>query len=173
MRFMMLNINCLSHRLRKGAGLLLLVSGMALLACACASSPATGPAAGANAFAKANMDTFRTFTLKNGIPVIVKINPDNRIYNLQLVLKGGTALTTAANAGIEGIMLNTMARGSGSWPYEKLMSVFDATSSGISAGAGFDAATYGLNTLDKYFDQVFPIWADTVTNPAFAQKDFD
>jgi predicted Zn-dependent peptidase len=156
---------------RAGRAALACLAAIALLA-ACATPPAAGPA-GADAFAAANLASFRTFTLSNGVPVVVKINPDNRIYNLRLVLKGGSALTTPANAGIEGLMLATMARGSADWPYARLMAEFDATSSGIGAGAGFDGSEYTLNTLDKYFGRVFPIWADTVIRPGFTQADFD
>lgn len=123
-------------------------------------------------FVKDNLATFRTFNLANGIPVIVKLNSANRIYNLRLVLRGGTALTTKAQAGIENVMLQTMARGSTNYPYEKLMDIMDATSSGMGAEVNFDAASYSLNTLDKYFDKIFPVWADTLTNPGFTESDF-
>jgi zinc protease len=161
--------------IRARLGRVLLACLAAALLAACATAPAAGPKAAAvgDAFAAANLASFRSFSLSNGVPVVVKINPDNRVYNLRLVLKGGSALATAASAGIEGLMLSTMARGSAGWPYAKMMAELDATSTGIGAGSGFDGGEYSLNTLDKYFDRVFPIWADTIVRPGFTQADFD
>ncbi|MEJ5273034.1 MAG: pitrilysin family protein [Spirochaetota bacterium] len=124
-------------------------------------------------FAKSQIPTFKVFTLDNGIPVIVKINPANKIYNIQLVLRGGASLSTVENAGIEKLMLTTMARGSAKYQYQQIIDILDRTSSGISTNVTFDYSTYSLNTLDKYFDQTLPIWLDTLANPTFNESDFN
>jgi len=124
-------------------------------------------------FAKSQIPTFKVFTLDNGIPVIVKINPANRIYNVQLVLRGGASLVKTDDAGIEMLMLNTMERGSTNYDYETIKKILDETSSSISSGVTFDFSTYSLNTIDKYFDKTLPIWLDTLTNPSFTQSDFN
>jgi len=124
-------------------------------------------------FAKSQLPTFKIFTLDNGIPVIVKINPANRIYNLQLVLRGGASLAKTDDAGIEMLMLNTMERGSKNYDYETIQKILDETSSAISSSVSFDFSTYSLNTIDKYFDKTLPIWLDTLSNPSFTQSDFD
>ncbi len=124
-------------------------------------------------YAKAQIPTFKVFTLDNGIPVIVKINPDNKVYNIQLVLRGGSSLSTKENAGIEQLMLKTMARGSAKFQYQQIVDTMDKTSSGISVVTSFDYSTYSLNTLDKYFDQTLPIWLDTLANPSFTESDYN
>lgn len=129
-------------------------------------------AASQRPYVKENLASFRSFALSNGIPVVVKLNAANRIYNLRLVLRGGAGLTPPDQAGVEDLMLQTMARGSRAYPYEKLTAILDATSSGMGAESSFDASSYSLNTLDKYFETVFPVWAATVADPAFAEADF-
>lgn len=125
------------------------------------------------AYAKSQLPSFKVFTLDNGIPVIVKLNPANRIYNIQLVLRGGASLSNAENAGIEKLMLTTMARGSAKYQYQNIMDILDKTSSGISADVTFDYSTYSLNTLDKYFEETLPIWLDTLVNPTFTETDYN
>lgn len=125
------------------------------------------------AYAKSQLPTFKVFTLDNGIPVIVKINPANKIYNIQLVLRGGASLSNVENAGIEKLMLTTMARGSTKYQYQQIVDILDKTSSGISANVNFDYSSYSLNTIDKYFDETLPIWLDTLVNPTFTDSDFN
>lgn len=125
------------------------------------------------AFAKANAGDFTTFVLSNGIPVVVKRNDSNRVRSLSLVLRGGSIMTPRADAGIETIMLQTMARGSVGWPYSKLRAKLDETSSGIGAETYFEHSIYTLTTLDKYFDELLPIWASTLLEPAWMPVDFD
>jgi len=125
------------------------------------------------AYAKSQIPTFKVFTLDNGIPVIVKLNPANKIYNIQLVLRGGSSLSNAENAGIEKLMLTTMARGSAKYQYQQIIDILDKTSSGISADVNFDYSTYSLNTIDKYFNETLPIWLDTLANPTFTESDYN
>ncbi len=124
-------------------------------------------------FAKSQLPTFKVFTLDNGIPVIVKINPANKIFNIQLVLRGGSSLHNLENAGIETLMLSTMARGSVRYDYKTIIDILDKTSSSISYSVYFDYSTYSLNTLDKYFNETLPIWVDTLVNPTFNESDYN
>jgi zinc protease len=124
-------------------------------------------------FAKANVPAFSSFTLSNGIPVVVKKNDANSVRSLSLVLRGGSLLVDLANAGLENTMLKTMARGSAAWPYGKLRGTLDETSSSFSTESYFEYSLYTLTTLDRYFDELLPIWAGTFTAPGWNGSDFD
>ncbi len=142
-----------------------------LLSCA-----TTGPAfsaRGLSAFAKENLASFSTFTLSNGLPVIVKRSAANRVQHISLVIRGGCAAASAETAGFEALGLRTMARGSAEYSYEDIKALLDETSSRIGSGAGFDYSAYSLNTLDKYFARLFPVWVDTLVRPSFRQADFE
>jgi zinc protease len=128
---------------------------------------------GLSAFAKANLPSFTTFTLANGLPVIVKKNSANRVQHISLVIRGGSAAASVEKAGIEQLALKTMARGSSAYSYEDIQALLDETSSGMGSAAGFDYSSYSLSTLDKYFARLFPLWADTIASPSFKQADFD
>lgn len=125
------------------------------------------------AFVRDNLPGFSSFTLSNGIPVYVKLNKANRVRNISLVLRGGSLVAQPQQAGWEKIALATMARASANYPYEKVTNLLDATSSSISSGVQFEYATFNLNVLDKYFDQLLPVWGDMIVQPSFAKTDFD
>jgi len=127
----------------------------------------------ASAFAAANLATFSSFALSNGLRVIVKRNLANRVQHLSLVIRGGSAAAGPDTAGYEALALRTMARGSASWSYEQIQTLLDETSSGMGSSSGFDYSTFSLNTLDKYFERLFPLWVDILVHPSFRQADFD
>lgn len=124
-------------------------------------------------FAKESIGSFSTFILSNGLPVIVKKNSANRVQHISLVIRGGAAASSADKAGIEALALKTMARGSSKYSYEAIQALLDETSSGLGSASSFDSSSYSLTTLDKYFSRLFPVWVDTILEPAFAATDFD
>ena len=165
---------------RIAASALLAMLGAALLSCATtgqafplAAEGQSFGTKGLSAFAKENLASFSTFTLSNGLPVIVKRNAANRVQHISLVIRGGSAAASAETAGFEALALRTMTRGSATYSYEDIQGLLDETSSRIGSGAGFDYSTYSLNTLDKYFARLFPVWVDTLTRPSFRQADFE
>jgi zinc protease len=138
-----------------------------------ASGGASFGSEGLSAFAKESLPAFATFTLSNGLPVIVKKNPANRVQHISLVIRGGSAAATKESAGIEALALRTMARGSARWSYEKIQALLDETSSALGSSSNFDYSVYSLTTLDKYFARLFPVWVDTLVAPSFQESDFD
>ena len=125
------------------------------------------------AFVERNQQSITVATLDNGIPVFIKRNPSNLVYSIQVVLKGHTVFTPVEKAGLEGLTLNSIARGSSSYPYDKLQALEYSTSSSIGASVGaYDLTSFDLVTLDRYFDKLFDAWADCFLNPAFDQGQF-
>ena len=158
-------------------GIVCFLLGAALLASCTSSGPVKAGedfnSQKLSAFAKENLKSFSTFTLSNGLPVIVKKNSANRVQHISLVIRGGVAAASADKAGIEALALKTMARGSNKYSYEDIQALLDETSSGLGSASSFDSSSYSLTTLDKYFSQIFPVWVDTIVEPAFKEADFD
>ena len=127
----------------------------------------------AGAFAEENAPSFSSFVLSNGIPVVLRKNDANRVRTLSLVIRGGTLLTAPADAGVEMLMLRTMARASRELPYARLRAILDETSAAFSTSSVFEYSTYSLTSLDRYFDRLLPIWAATFNDPGWNQADFD
>jgi zinc protease len=138
-----------------------------------ASGDSSFGSAGLSAFAKENLASFTTFTLSNGLPVIVKRNDASSVRYIAMVIRGGAPAASPETAGYEALALKVMARGSAKYSYEDIQSLLDETSSSLGSASAFDYSTYSLTTLAKYFDRLFPVWADTLARPRFAQADFD
>ena len=165
--------------------------GLALLALSCAGGPAAAPAkpasglsgplvspnfpsaSGLSDYAKEGLSSLSTFSLSNGIPVVLRRNPASPVRHLSLVLRGGSAAATLETAGWELLALRTMARAGTKYDYKTIQDLLDSSSASMGAGATLDYSSYSLTSLDKYFPLLLPIWANTLVSPAFAQEDFD
>lgn len=130
-----------------------------------------------DSFAKEGLRSLSSFELSNGIPVVVRKNSASPIRHISLVLRGGASAATLDTAGYENLALAVMARGSRNYSYEQITAALEDMSAGLgpdsSGTIGMDCSLYTLNVLDKYYDKIFPIWTDTLTEPTFDQKDFD
>lgn len=186
-------------RLRYGAVILAATS--ALLAMACVSAPARtaeepAPVAEApvqapawnmpqtpvsswtlptvqSAYMRANLPTIETRSLANGATLIVKKNPANRVFTLKVAFRGGSAMTTPQKAGIEAITLALMARGSEKYPYAEIKRLqYELSSSVGYTASSYDWASFDLNTIDKYWDQMFAVFTDCALSPAFDPAQF-
>ncbi|MCK4541636.1 MAG: insulinase family protein [Spirochaetales bacterium] len=137
---------------------------MVLFFTGCATVPKVGPV---------DEPAFRVFTLDNGIPVVLKITDVNRIFTLQTIIRGHTAFLPEGKAGLEGVTLSMLTRGSEKYDYETLQRIMYEKSSAISTGfQNFDYTSYSLNTLDKYFEELFDVYADTFLHPAWDKEEY-
>ena len=125
-----------------------------------------------SAFEKENLKSFTTFTLSNGIPVIVKRSTASQVFALSLVLRGGSLLASPQTAGFEQVALQTMARGTGTYSYEGIQDLLDETSSSLGAFSTFEYAAFNITGLQKYLDSLVPVWADCLVHPSFRERDF-
>ena len=126
-----------------------------------------------NAFAKENLGSFSTATLKNGIPVIMKRSTSNRILSLKAVLTGHVSYVPLDKAGLESVMLTMLTRGSQHYTYADVQRLTFETSSDIVPRYGdYDLSSIDLVTIDSYFQQLFPVYADAVLHPAWNSDEF-
>ena len=126
-----------------------------------------------NDFAKGNLPSFTTSRLANGIPVIIKRSATNRILSLKVVLRGHVSFTPPAKAGLEAAMLTMLTRGSARYAYADFQRALFETSASISPGAGsFDMTSFNLTTIDTYFTDLFPVFADAFLHPAWNAEEF-
>ncbi len=124
-------------------------------------------------FVEQNRESISRHTLDNGIPLVIKQNPNNRVYSLLIGIKGNVMYTPPGKAGIEGVTLQVLSKGSEKYDYRTLQDILFQKSSSISAFYNsFDYSAFNLFTLDKYFDELFPIYMDCFLHPAFDQEQF-
>ncbi|HOX92680.1 MAG TPA: pitrilysin family protein, partial [Spirochaetales bacterium] len=125
-------------------------------------------------FALANLPTLESRTLSNGVVVIVKKNPANRVFSLKVAYKGGVAMTTPEQAGIEAMTLALMARGSERYSYMDIQRIqYEKSSSVGYTSQGYDWSSFDLATIDKYWDDMFEVFADCLLKPAFLSSQFN
>lgn len=124
-------------------------------------------------YMKANLPGIETRTLANGVALIVKKNPANRVFTIKTVFRGGSAMTAPEKAGIEAMTLAMLARGSAQYPYAEIKRLQYERSSALGySAASYDWASFDLNTIDKYWDEMFAVYADCVLAPAFDPAQF-
>ena len=115
---------------------------------------------------------FQEFTLKNGIPVIVKISTHNSINALSLALKGGGSYVPRDLAGIEEMTLALALYESENFTNIAKRTILKETSAMISQSVGLDYSTYDLKTIDRYFPKTFELYADLLINPKFSEEHY-
>ncbi len=126
-----------------------------------------------NSFAKENLDSFSTATLKNGIPVVIKHSTSNRILTLKAVLTGHVSYTPLDKAGLEAVMLTMLTRGSARYTYADIQQMMFETSSDIVPRYGsYDLTSLDLVTIDTYFSRLFPVYADAFLHPSWNREEF-
>jgi zinc protease len=111
--------------------------------------------------------------LDNGIPVIIKKNEANRTLTIKTILLGHVSLTPKEKAGLEAVTLTMLVRGSQKYSYENVKRILFEKSSTISPFfQSFDMTSFDLITIDKYFDELFPIYADAFLHPRWNHEEF-
>jgi zinc protease len=125
------------------------------------------------AFVEANKGSVAQAALSNGIKVVLKRSSANKVLSVKVYFDGGTAMTPKAKAGLDGITLAMMARGSKSVGYDELQSRLYRDSAAIyGESANFDWSDFALGTLGKYSPELLPLFLDCLCDPAFSEADF-
>ena len=109
----------------------------------------------------------------NGLKVLVKRRAGSQTVAAGLFLKGGSRNITAANAGVESLMLSVMAEGSAAYPREKLRAELARTGTVIGASDNYDYSVLSMTSTRANFDSSWSVFTDVAVHPAFAKEDFD
>lgn len=109
----------------------------------------------------------------SGLKVLIKRRPNSPTVSAGLFIRGGARNLTAANAGIESFMLNSMTEGSKQFPRETLRRELAKTASNIGSGSNYDFSALSLASTKQNFDRSWEIFTDIALNPAFAPTDVE
>jgi zinc protease len=108
-----------------------------------------------------------------GIPVILRRVTANNVVAANLYLLGGTRQLTAANQGIETLLLEASERGTAKYPRDVLRTKMARLGSAIGVGANADWTTISLRATTTGLDSTWAILADRVMAPRLDPADFD
>ena len=100
-----------------------------------------------------------------GIPVILRRNTANEVVVANVYLLGGARQLTAANAGIEAMLLAASERGTRRFPGSEVRQRTAQLGSEINIAAADDWSAIGLRAIRSTFDSTWALLADRLIAP--------
>jgi zinc protease len=117
------------------------------------------------------MATMTTSFDVGGIRVILRQSDANNVVAANLYLLGGSRQVTAANAGIEALLLDVSDRGTRNYPRAQLRRKMSMLGSVITTAPSDDWTMFGIRTSREVFDSTWSIFADRVMHPTLDPAD--
>jgi zinc protease len=146
-----------------------LLLGVPLVSATARPAAARTPPAGGTTRATAAPDTAVTTKFDvDGVAVILRRNTANEVIAANLYLLGGARQITAANAGIEALLLVASERGTRKFPGATVRQRTATLGSTISIEANDDWSAIGLHAIRGTFDSTWAILADRVMAPTLS-----
>lgn len=161
---------------RRMAALCLLVISLAAPLVAQEAQPAgvaTRPLALAKAPALADAAALVSEFDVNGLKVLIKRREGSQSVVAGLFINGGARNVTAANAGIEDLMLDASSEATVNFPRQRLRSELSRMGTSISSGINYDYSALTLASTRTNFDRSWEIFTDVALRPAFAAEDVE
>jgi zinc protease len=109
----------------------------------------------------------------NGLKVLVKKREGSLTVVAGLFIKGGARNITAANAGIENLMLDAASEASVNFPRERMRSELARMGASIASGVNYDYTALTMATTRPNFDRTWDIFSDVALRPAFDPGDVE
>jgi zinc protease len=132
-----------------------------------AASGLTTPAIGARSRTAPDTAVTTKFDV-DGVTVILRRNTASEVIAANLYLLGGARQITAANAGIEALLLLASERGTRKFPGATVRQRTATLGSTISIEANDDWSAIGLHAIRGTFDSTWAILADRVMAPTLS-----
>lgn len=107
-----------------------------------------------------------------GMTVLVKQRPGSETVAAGLFIRGGAQNITAANAGIESLMLNVATEASVAFPRDRFRRELASTGTTIGSGVTLDFSALTLGCARTSFDRAWALFADAALHPSFTSDDF-
>jgi predicted Zn-dependent peptidase len=134
--------------------------------------PAAGPATPVAARAIAADAAVSEFDV-NGLKVLVKRRAGSQTVSAGLFFRGGAQNITAANAGIEALMLDVASEATAAFPRDRLRRELSRTGTQIGAGVNNDFSAITLGSTLQHFDEAWAVFVDAARHPSLAADDVD
>lgn len=107
----------------------------------------------------------------DGVKVILRESNANNVVAANLYLLGGSRQITAANAGIEALLLEVSERGTKNYPRATLRRKMSRLGSEIATVPSDDWTMFGIRATTEVFDSTWAIFADRLMNPTLDPED--
>ena len=103
----------------------------------------------------------------SGIPVIFKPGRANDVIAVRLYIRGGSANLTAANAGIEDLMLQSATHGTAKYDKDAFNEKLVETGTSINSSADYDYSTLSLQAVRQNWNEAWDLYTQAALHPTF------
>ena len=107
-----------------------------------------------------------SFTV-GGLKVIYAANPATEIIAVNMYFRGGVALASMENAGIENLALQVATRATKNYPPDKLSAALDRMDTKLNAASGPDYSSINMQCVKQNFAESWKLFTDVILNPSF------
>jgi len=122
--------------------------------------------------AQVKLPPFTTRTLDNGATVVLCVKKDVPMLAVRVIARGGDEADPKGMAGLGGMMIELMQRGTKTRTAEQFAADLDFLGAGLRAQSGPQSFSVGLDTLATHAPKAMELLADAVSRPAFAEAEF-
>lgn len=107
----------------------------------------------------------------NGLTVLVKKREGSATVAAGLFIRGGVENITAANAGVEALMLNVASEASANYPRDRMRRELARLGTAIGESVNYDYSVLSLASTRTNFERSWDIFTDVALNPSFTKED--
>jgi zinc protease len=105
--------------------------------------------------------------LSNGVPVILVERHKVPLVEVLVVFRGGASADPQNRPGLANLTASLLERGAGARSALEISDVADYLGANLSAGAGWDSTTVGINVPSARLEAGLALLSDLVLNPTF------
>ncbi|HYK40783.1 MAG TPA: pitrilysin family protein [Thermoanaerobaculia bacterium] len=105
--------------------------------------------------------------LSNGVPVILVERHKVPLVDALVVFRGGASADPQNRPGLANLTASLLERGAGSRSALEISDIADYLGANLSAGAGWDSTTVGINVPSARLEPGLALLSDLVLNPTF------
>jgi zinc protease len=114
-----------------------------------------------------------TFTLDNGLQVLLRTNRNIPTVSMQLYFKGGVIADPDGKSGVGNASAAMALRGTPSRTHNEIQAFFDQRGGGIRGSGGNNTIFITSSMLKEDFEEGAAVFADSVINPSFPSAEWE
>ncbi|MDP3740526.1 MAG: pitrilysin family protein [Hyphomonadaceae bacterium] len=123
--------------------------------------------------AAAKFPKFGTATLSNGMKILLAERHDTPTVSISMSVDTGFPSDfMSQKPGVGGLSVNLMDEGTTTRSALQIAEELDRLGAFVFVGGGAENSSAQMMALKPTLDQVLPIWADVIRNPAYGEADF-
>lgn len=119
------------------------------------------------------LPAIQKLTLSNAIPVLFIELHRVPLVEVRVVVRAGAASDPKGRAGLANLAAEMLDRGAGRLSALEISDAVDHLGADLSAGAGWDETTVGINVPSERLGQALTILADVVLRPTFPEEELE